>query len=64
MRMKIQKLLAALIAAGLLSGLAGDAGAAPKKKQAKSGLSAAEKANFARYICRFASSNTRKGAMA
>jgi len=44
--MKIQKLLAALIAAGLLTGLAADAGAASKKKQTKSGLSAAEKAEL------------------
>ncbi len=43
----MRKLIAALIAAGLLTGLAADAGAAPKKKKpAKAGLSAAEKAEL------------------
>ncbi len=42
----MRKLLLALMAAGLLTGLSAEAGAAPKKKAAKPGLSAAEKAEF------------------
>ena len=40
----MRKLLAALTAAGLVTGLAAEAGAVPKKKKAAAGLSAAEKA--------------------
>ena len=49
------RMIAALIAAGLLAALATDAGAASKKKKATSGLSAAERAELRKKympICR------------